>query len=113
MLQTRYNQVPLRLEEGGGEILVETAGYVPSDVRIREFIEAGVRLAEYRREAYDFGEDEEVDMSAVDPFRSKSIDMAEISEAKLLVEERIRRKKTAIAEVKETVEERDEKPEAE
>ena len=78
-LQTRYRQDPLVLEEGGGEVLVETAGYVPADVRIREFIEAGIRLGEYRKEAYDFGADEEVDFSEADPFRSKAVDIAEVS----------------------------------
>ena len=34
-LQTRYKMDPLVPEEGGGEILVETAGYVPADIRIR------------------------------------------------------------------------------
>jgi len=61
-LQTRYKLDPLVLEAGGGEILVETAGYVPADIRIKEFIEAGIRLADYRREAYDFGPDDEPDM---------------------------------------------------
>ena len=78
-LQTRYRLDPLVLEEGGGEILVETAGYVPADIRIREFIQAGERLAEYRREAYDFGPDDEVDMEAFDPLRSKAVDIAEVS----------------------------------
>lgn len=78
-LQTRYRLDPLVLEEGGGEILVETAGYVPSDVRIREFIEAGIRLGEYRKEAYDFGTEEEVDFDQADPLRSKAVDIAEVS----------------------------------
>jgi len=78
-LQTRYKLDPLVLEAGGGEILVETAGYVPADIRIKEFIEAGIRLADYRREAYDFGPDDEPDMEEADPLRSKAVDIAEVS----------------------------------
>lgn len=102
-LQTRYRQDPLVLEPGGGELMVETAGYVPADVRIREFIEAGIRLQEYRKEAYDFTAEEEIDFSEADPLRNKGVDIAEVSEMALGLSQRMaERKKTAITVVKET-----------
>lgn len=100
-LQTRYRQDPLVLEEGGGEVLVETAGYVPADVRIREFIEAGIRLGEYRKEAYDFEADEEVDFNEADPLRSKAVDIAEVSSAAMAVAERLKKSKTAMTTIRE------------
>lgn len=105
-LQTRYRLDPLVLEEGGGEILVETAGYVPADVRIREFIEAGIRLGEYRKEAYDFGAEDEVDFSEADPLRNKAVDMAEVSQLTMTVKERLR--KTAMTVVPEKEEGKEE-----
>jgi len=107
-LQSRYRLDPLVPEEGGGEILVETAGYVPADVRIREFIEAGIRLGEYRKEAYDFGADEEVDFEKADPLRSPSVDMAEVSQLTQAVKGRLL--KTAMTVVEEEKAE-EEKPE--
>lgn len=107
-LQTRYRLDPLVPEAGGGEILVETAGYVPADVRIREFIEAGIRLGEYRKEAYDFGADEEVDFTEADPLRSKSVDIAEVSSLAREVAGRL--KKTAMTIIKEDKEENDVPP---
>lgn len=108
-LQTRYKMDPLVPEEGGGEILVETAGYVPADIRIQEFIEAGIRLGEYRKEAYDFGADEEVDFSETDPLRSKAVDIAEVST--MAREVAIRLKKTAMTVKEEEPEERSEEEE--
>lgn len=94
-LQTRYRLDPLQLEPGGGETLVETAGYVPADIRIREFIEAGIRLGEYRKEAYDFGADEEVDFSAMDPLRIPGVDPAEVTQLRYQLEASMK-KKTAM-----------------
>lgn len=104
-LQTRYRQDPLVLEAGGGEILVETAGYVPADIRIQEFIEAGIRLGEYRKEAYDFGADEEVDFSEADPLRSKAIDIAEVSTLAREVTKRLKTTAIAVADKEEKEEE--------
>lgn len=108
-LQTRYRLDPLVLEEGGGEVLVETAGYVPADVRIREFIEAGIRLGEYRKEAYDFGAEEEVDFDQADPLRSKAVDIAEVSSAAMAVAERLKKSRTAMTVVPEKENESEEK----
>jgi len=41
---------------GSKETLTETAGYMPAKIRIENLIQAGIRLDNYRKEAYDFGE---------------------------------------------------------
>lgn len=79
MLQTRYSLDKHQAESGGGEKLVETQGYIPADVQIEQLIGAGVRLDNYRKEAYDFGPGEEVPDDFVDPTRKKGIDLAEVS----------------------------------
>lgn len=54
MLQTRYALEKRKGEEGGGESIVETAGYIPGEVRIKQLLMAGQRLAEARAEQYDW-----------------------------------------------------------
>lgn len=67
------------LEPGGGERLVETAGYVPAEVQISDMLEAGRRLGEYRRDRFDFGSGEEVPEDYFDPTRSRGFDLADAS----------------------------------
>lgn len=68
-------------EINSGEILVETAGYVPAEVRIREMIDAGQRLKEAREEAYDFGDGEAVPDDYINPLNDRGIDPVELNAA--------------------------------
>lgn len=47
-------------EENDGKSVTETAGARTAHQQIAEIIGAGMRLAEYRREHYDIGPDDEV-----------------------------------------------------
>lgn len=49
-----------------GPLKVERDGYIPRSAKIKMFIEAGQRLADYRRELYHYGPDEKDD-GFVDP----------------------------------------------
>lgn len=71
-----------KLDEGKMDSMskVETAGYIPADKQIESFIVAGRRLAEARKEMYDFGPDEEVPPDFIDPTRSGSFDLADASQ---------------------------------
>lgn len=51
---THYNRVQSKPEENTGKNLVETHGYIPAVVQIRNIMDAGRRLTEYRKEQYDF-----------------------------------------------------------
>ena len=48
-------------EENDGEILVETAGYIPADRKIESMIDAGRRLMDFRA-GYEFQDGEDVPM---------------------------------------------------
>jgi hypothetical protein len=75
--QTPYNRFPSPPEINGGRMITETAGYVPAKVQIENLINAGLRLAEYRKEQYDFGADEPDDDSFADPTRAPNYDLAD------------------------------------
>lgn len=66
-------------EENSGERIVETAGYIPPNIQIKNMIDAGVRLEEYRRELYDIGKDEKLNDQnmQVDITRYGTADMVE------------------------------------
>lgn len=88
MIQTRYNRdiAPRDIEPGGGKSIVETSGYVPADVRIKELLMAGVRLADYRAERYDWPQGSIVDEDKlVDPTRRPGYDMADAAQAALAI----------------------------
>lgn len=81
-------------EVGGGESLVEPAGYVPADVQIRGMIEAGMRLGDARREMYDYEGEVSLDLDfndiGYDPTRAPGFDPADASIAAQGVERRLR-----------------------
>lgn len=64
-------------EYNSGEVIVERAGYIPTKVRIEEFMAAGIRLENYKKMKYDFRPGEKIDENFYDPTRRKSFDMAE------------------------------------
>lgn len=94
MLQTRYALAPRSYEAGGGEKLVETAGYIPAEIQIRQMIDAGIRLGEYRQELYDIanGEDDP-EVIPIDVTRSGNYDLADASTDIRRVEARLTKKK--------------------
>lgn len=71
-----------KLEEGKMDDVskVETAGYIPADVQIEMFIQAGRRLDQSRKEQFDFGPEEEVPPDFIDPTRSGSFDLADATQ---------------------------------
>lgn len=89
MLATRYSRNVDAGEVNEEPSLVETAGYIPAEEQIMQMISAGVRLGEYREEAYDFGPDEEVDLGAMDPTRRPGFDLADASSGLQAAAERL------------------------
>ena len=68
------------------EVVVERAGYIPAKEQIEGMIMAGLRLGEFRREAFDYASEEEDD-GVLDPMRQNP-DLAEVSELEREVNER-------------------------
>lgn len=62
-----------------GPELVEKSGYIPAEEQIGAMLRAGERLGEFRREAYDFGDKEDIPDDYVDPTRSPGFDLADAS----------------------------------
>lgn len=79
-MNTWKNRVQSPGEENDGISDVETAGYIPAKVKIEHLMQAGIRLAEFRKEQFDFPSQEEVDWNFIDPTRVKGFDMAEASQ---------------------------------
>lgn len=80
---------PREYMERPGSILTltETAGYMPTKIRIENLINAGVRLDNYRREAYDFAPGEEA-TDYTDPTRRQGFDPADGSEMERNIKKR-------------------------
>lgn len=78
-----YEREKQPVEAGGGERIVETAGYVPIEAQIAQFINAGKRLEDYRSQ-YDFGNGQPVPEDFIDPTKKKDFD---IIDAQNLVDE--------------------------
>jgi len=66
-------------EVNDGKSKVETAGYIPAEVRIGQMIDAGMRLRQSRAEMFDVppGMDVDIDDVAIDPTRIGNFDMAD------------------------------------
>lgn len=79
MFMTRYTRPDLPLESGGGESLVESAGYIPAQRQIEQFMTAGRRLALARKEMFDFPDGVERE-DFTDPTRSPNFDLADAVE---------------------------------
>ena len=80
-------------EAGGGEEIVDAAGYVPAEQQILTMINAGIRLDENRKEMYDYegqvGPDTEFGDIGYDITRSPNIDPADISQLSLRLNARL------------------------
>ena len=88
--KTQYNTKPSPPELGGGEKLVEVAGYIPAHKQIDNLLKAGKRLMSYR-EQYDFTGDDKIDEYFNDPTRARNFDLADASQLGLQAEENLRR----------------------
>ena len=77
------NPPELDLESGGGEKLVEAAGYISAEEQILSMLQAGVRLDESRKELYDVEGDIDDNFSfdsvGADPTRMPGFDPADAS----------------------------------
>lgn len=83
------------LEKDFGPSMTEQSGCIPPKIQIENILMAGERLAEYRRNMYDFGYGETVDESFEDPTRNVGFDMADASEIAAKVASNLRRSKEA------------------
>ncbi len=77
--QTRWNRQKTSPEKNSGEILTETAGYIPPKIKIEQLILAGKQLKEFRSHQFDFPDGSEIDESYNDVTRKKNLDLAEAS----------------------------------
>ena len=85
--KTQHNTKPSPPEIGGGEKLVETAGYIPAYKQIENLLMAGKRLVSYR-EQYDFTG--EIDEDFNDPTRNGNFDLADATQINLQMEAKAR-----------------------
>ena len=76
-------------EINSGELITETAGYIPADVQIQDMIAAGMRLGEYRREMYDFDANEEIPEDFMDITRIPGVDVVDVERAGIAVNAKI------------------------
>lgn len=77
----RHNYTPDEGEKNDGELLVETAGYVPANVKIESMIDAGRRLTDFRA-GYEFQDGETIPDDYLDPTRNPGFDLADASAIK-------------------------------
>ena len=94
--KTQYTGSTTKPEKNFGERLVETAGYIPAQVRIENMMLAGRRLAEARKELYDFPAGVEPDENLSDPTRSPNFDMADATAIQMAAESRLRQSRKAV-----------------
>nr|QJB18784.1 MAG: hypothetical protein [Microvirus sp.] len=76
-------------EVNDGKSIVEDAGYIPAKTRIENMIFAGQRLAESRKENFDFQPGQDIDESFYDPTRKKNFDLAEASQQMYSTQQKI------------------------
>lgn len=88
------NPPELDLESGGGEKLVEAAGYISAEEQILSMLQAGVRLDESRKELYDVEGDIDDNISfdsvGFDPTRMPAFDPADASALARVVDQRLK-----------------------
>jgi len=76
-----YNRPKRAPEVNSGELVTESAGYIPAKNLIEGMLQAGQRLGEYRDTMYDYQTEnapEDIEMS-LDPTRTRNFDMADAS----------------------------------
>jgi hypothetical protein len=76
-----YTNPPVPSAEAcGGEEIVEKAGYISTKQRIESLILAGQRLVAFRKEQFDFEDDDKIDETFEDVTRAKNFDLADASQ---------------------------------
>lgn len=65
---------PVPEAQMSAEVITETTGYVPPEIRIKEMIQSGQALRAFREENYDFPFGEEVPDDYFDPTRAHGYD---------------------------------------
>ena len=99
------NPPELDLESGGGEKLVEAAGYISAEEQILSMLQAGVRLDESRKELYDVEGDLDdnfaFDSVGFDPTRMPGFDPADASAIGRVVDQRLKDQAKKAKEAKE------------
>lgn len=83
------------MEENSGEVIVETAGYVPTDRLINDMIDAGFRLQMARAQQFDLTGDQEDDGVSYDPTRARGFDLADATRIIQQVSPRLEEQKIA------------------
>lgn len=87
--QNRYSKNPRIYEPPSGKSQVETAGYIPAQVKIESLINAGRRLIDSRKEQFDFAQGVEPDDNFFDPTRKKNLDRVDIDIMRTTLSSRI------------------------
>lgn len=75
---TQWNPPPNPKEVNSGEVIVETAGYVPAQTLIESMLEAGIRLQQGR--GFEFEQGEDIPDNYIDPTRSPGFDLADAAQ---------------------------------
>jgi len=77
---TAFTRPEKKPEINTGPDKCERAGYIPAKTQIELMMNAGIRLGEYRKEMYDFSDEEEVPDDFRPPaVRNKAYDLADAS----------------------------------
>lgn len=77
---TKYKRPEKKFEAVDKERITEQAGYIPPQVQIMQFIQAGKRLNDFRKDQYDFDGSVDPDMSLEDPTREPNFDLADAAQ---------------------------------
>jgi hypothetical protein len=96
---TQYNKKPYEGEKNSGELLVETAGYVPADRMIKRLCDAGLANAIARSRGQGiYGTDfvEDGDDPVLDPTLDSNFDLADASNAMNALDEVIANKDATV-----------------
>lgn len=80
-------------EKGGGEILVNRSGYIPTRNKLEAYLLAGKRLIDYQETLSDFYSEEEALEAGVEITRVQGFDPADASQAMNELRAKGRRKK--------------------
>lgn len=96
----QFNPPPYDGAKMGGESLVEPEGYIPAEKQIANMLLAGERLIAGRREAYDFGPDEDVPDDIDIRTRRPGYDMADGTQDLLLVAQRLKEQEEEASKIK-------------
>lgn len=110
--QTQYNRKSRIPEKNTLPSMTERAGYIPAEKRIENMMLAGQRLAQSRKDQYDF-EDDNVDESFEDPTRTVGFDDADASQIALALDAEMAYKASQRAQVEPKIEKPVEVPPAE